>query len=1479
MQFDNSILVSSILKMGEDKIKEDSTAVVGLVDDEFKSSYDDAAADNDTATECYDSDEEDDDDLSQYSYQDDVRGRPLPMPPLKYARIMGSLPRDDDVNNYTTSSALSAKVTCSTMGRVVIRPSADKSQHHDHHATISEAAASGLGRTSASATLSGVHISDDEDDEDADRSLTKVFHVIAMGFQDGKIRLVDALSGGSVLFGSSIEDGGAWFVNPTLANKHPDDADNTIVALSFDSSSSYLCALNVRGDAAIFGPLEWGRQSQKVAVTEKEGTQKQGFFAAFGGSVVVGGGGGGGTSDESKATNNNEKNANRVLRPPFALNKPPTSTVRFTYADQQDGCHPVCMALDPAYGKRKERALLVGFHDGRLIFSKLQGGGVTAGVTSFFGGAAAASTVKKSDSVIYQGMGSSSVSGDKFGIEAIAWRGGLVAWADSSGVRLFDVEAMSRIAHIDRPTGARSNLYPTISSLRPSILFERADSLLIGWGDCLMAMLVRDAKSTTVSKDGPTTKEIKKKTVECIMAWELDCVACSVVPLDEKHVAVLGLVPSAGSSSSYINETIESEYGDSQISGGDNVIELQVINREDGKAISNDSLPLVDQMYKSGGDNSIKRIRTCNASEFTLLSSYAVSRMDDSAEWEALDDGEKAIIEKEADAVKSTPNKKLPDLHLRWNLTKDVCSMGKEILQDSVVFDHEEEDDKSTSSQLSVCSDNYVFALSEPINPDILSSDLDYSARSSPPIMTVVCSYDACLVQTRDVDDVVSFARSMGKSAIALKYALAHRRDMRRHGLDLLVDNYFSALLRLGRHSAEGKSLSFSRLKIAAESLPILLGGDSRMWQRWIFIFARIPGGLFLIRDKIPVRDPHLPSYVFEMVLEKMLDETVNHRSGDYTISDDYDVHDVALDKMTDLFLDTLRSWGPTSCLRKRIQLQRYYSQNLRNNSFSVSFIKQAEKDLQRRISQTAFGVLSDAKDSASMIEDITTRQAIDASKDSLFDVDILIAKFSTRLQLNGKSAGHDYQSSNILLGRKSDITIIFANAELEMMRERFDRALGYYLSIGSSFMTDSLPLLEETAVLTVNHSHEKLALVEVTGAKYDHVLSLIEMYQLQFILLNRNYSFVDKSKGSAEPPIVALIMLVGLSKAGSFLMDCLSPPDTKTDSDGEMENTNASNDSNLPLDAIATQLASRPKLLYWFLFQVFTKRPDMYVKFPTTSVPPLIITNLHRTQFSLFLDYANESEGEVISEPMISTSVTIDSVSPFMSFLRATIPHGGVDAANVRERLGSFRGGRADSPVFARELAFVIEKFGKGTLDEAKEVLNLYLLGANNLSMAVAFAERDTKHSKDLWEMLVAHCTISDPSSDASEKGALFGSLLEAAAHCGADLATLVSSIPEGMSIEGLRPKLIAAIADYRHKVQIHEYTVDALAEDKVSLLRELSHLSRRGERAVGDRNVGGSAHKKDSPASNKTVLQMQRTKLGATTMRHPNSFSLSIR
>ena len=634
-----------------------------------------------------------------------------------------------------------------------------------------------------------------------------------------------------------------------------------------------------------------------------------------------------------------------------------------------------------------------------------------------------------------------------------------------------------------------------------------------------------------------------------------------------------------------------------------------------------------------------------------------------------------------------------------------------------------------------------------------------------------------------------------------------------------------------------------------------------------------------------------------------MLEETLSN------VQDNLDTNQVELqqeedkdklfgDRMIGLFLETMRSWGPTSALRKRIQLHRYCAKNqqwgLQWQSTSPStstapFIQQAEKDLHRRISQTAFGVLANAHHSSSSGQgNSTIRQYIDSSKDSLFDVEHLISRLGTRLQSrdaeenSNESLAADDVSSNVVLGSISDnsTVIVESMAELELMRERFDRALGYYLAIGSHFMTtESLPRLEEAAVQSVNISDTSSSQLvqedKFENTKYLHILSMIELHQLSHLLLKRNFFFVNEKDDSMteESPIVALIMLVGLPRVGRFLMDNCSPPEGTSTDDIELSY------GMLPLDLVVKQLESRPKLLYWFLFQVFIHKADMYVRFPTTAVPPAAITKLHQLQFSLFIDYANENSKKSSKS---SEVLMVNDDTPFMSFLRATLPHGGIQADDVREKLTTYRGGSVDSPVFARELAFVIESFGKGTVDDAKEVLQLYVRGEKNLYMAVAFAERNTKHSSILWDILVEYCTTVDPSSSSSDtnqsgaQGALFGSLLEAAAHTGSDLATLVTRIPQGMSIEGLRPKLIAAISDYRYKVKIHEQVDNLLMEDKVSILRELSHVSRRGERiTIGDERLSNARANKEPSIEAGNLLKAHRHAPRSKT----KTFSLPIR
>ena len=118
---------------------------------------------------------------------------------------------------------------------------------------------------------------------------------------------------------------------------------------------------------------------------------------------------------------------------------------------------------------------------------------------------------------------------------------------------------------------------------------------------------------------------------------------------------------------------------------------------------------------------------------------------------------------------------------------------------------------------------------------------------------------------------------------------------------------------------------------------------------------------------------------------------------------------------------------------------------------------------------------------------------------------------------------------------------------------------------------------------------------------------------------------------------------------------------------------------------------------------------------------------------------------------------------------------------------------------------------------------------------LAVLFAQRTKSYSSKLWEKLISHCLLKssmEKTSDGSFSGLLFGSLLEAAALSGADLSNLVAQIPKGMQVEGLRPRLIAAVADYRLKLQLHSKSNEITNFELKALLLESTRRYRRGMR-----------------------------------------------
>jgi hypothetical protein len=244
----------------------------------------------------------------------------------------------------------------------------------------------------------------------------------------------------------------------------------------------------------------------------------------------------------------------------------------------------------------------------------------------------------------------------------------------------------------------------------------------------------------------------------------------------------------------------------------------------------------------------------------------------------------------------------------------------------------------------------------------------------------------------------------------------------------------------------------------------------------------------------------------------------------------------------------------------------------------------------------------------------------------------------------------------------------------------------------------------------------------------------------------------------------------------------------------------------------------------------VFTRKPEVYVKFPNTANPPTVVVNLHKKHLDLFLKFAGPNRDSARALEGIEAYRVADRSTPLLSFIKTILPLGTIGPMEVGKKLEIERRG-GSSGIFALELAYFIENYGDGSESEAKLILDLYLRGAQSLMLAVSYAQRTKKYSSILWKTLTSHC-LPGTTATATFDGTLFGSLLEAAALSGADLAKLVAQIPPAMQVEGLRPRLVAAIADYRLKVQMHRMSSDIANDELILLLQEAALRTRRGMR-----------------------------------------------
>ena len=608
------------------------------------------------------------------------------------------------------------------------------------------------------------------------------------------------------------------------------------------------------------------------------------------------------------------------------------------------------------------------------------------------------------------------------------------------------------------------------------------------------------------------------------------------------------------------------------------------------------------------------------------------------------------------------------------------------------------------------------------------------------------------------------------------------------------------------------------------------------------------------------------------------------------------------------LYLRTLRGWSPMTFMRERIKLEDRQQQkdpivqDLRQDFFMRITHSCSSTYLQYPIDvklfDAKFGITNnhDKEANDDEVEEIEEREqrqlpgVVVASHhnnlinqgppvvERLYDVKSVAAHLVPRIAPKTFYSSSTDDDANNNMDNEANIgsaLALEALAEVYMMEGNYKEALQLYLIFGAHFMTQQLSSLETDAINSITEPNIIQNMPETKNHhnhhRFRHVLPMIENHQLFNCLLDETflskfYENGNEPSSSSFPPtsvctlpLAALICLVGLDLSGRFLLEHSVLPTissttsmTTTLSSSMLEVSGIM----LPIHTVAKQFQTRPKLQLWYLHSIiFLYKPDIYVRFPTTAVPPRIITDLHRIHLELYIQYANRDHQNRLNDlsDVPTTYEDMDMESPLISFLKAALPHGGVRSEEVRRMLEDLRSGGSGSlssstaqvaggfdgntsivkypHLYSSELAYVIERAGSDTVENAKYILSLYLEGSKSLPLAVSYAERNTIHSELLWNDLISYC-LKSTSKNSEPDGLLFGSLLEVASRSGADLSNLVAKIPTGMRIEGIRPKLVSAISDYRLKLKIHESSFTIMEDDKIDLLRQLSHRSRRGLR-----------------------------------------------
>ncbi|GFQ01023.1 vacuolar protein sorting-associated protein 41 homolog [Phtheirospermum japonicum] len=188
------------------------------------------------------------------------------------------------------------------------------------------------------------------------------------------------------------------------------------------------------------------------------------------------------------------------------------------------------IALDPDYVRKSSRRFVTGGLAGHLYYN----------VKKWFG---------YRDQVLHSGEGP---------IHSVKWRTSLIAWANDSGVKVYDAANDQRVTFIERPRGS-----PRPELLLPHLVWQDDTVLVIGWGTSVKIVAIRNNQNKGINGTYKHIQMSSLNQVDIVASFQTSYFISGIAPFGDSLV-VLAYIPVEEDGERDFSSTIPSRQGNAQ---------------------------------------------------------------------------------------------------------------------------------------------------------------------------------------------------------------------------------------------------------------------------------------------------------------------------------------------------------------------------------------------------------------------------------------------------------------------------------------------------------------------------------------------------------------------------------------------------------------------------------------------------------------------------------------------------------------------------------------------------------------------------------------------------------------------------------------------------------------------------------------------------------------------------------------------------